>query len=92
MQIRTIGVTICNVNLNVVGFGVLKLFPTLMASIGLHFSIAILCIVCVFGSIYVFLAIKETKGLSLDMQKQHDDGTQKPNNRAINGDISQIRL
>lgn len=60
-----------------------------MASIGLHATVGILSGISVFGTIYVFLAIKETKGMSLDTQKQRNYGTQSPENGASTSDISQ---
>lgn len=75
--------------MNVVAFGALKLFPILMASIGLHAAVGILSVISILGTIYVFLAIKETKGKSLDAQKQSNHCTQNPENGTRNCDISQ---
>lgn len=65
-QIRTIGLTICNVFLNIISFVCLKLFPVLMVMIGLHGCMLIFAIACVLGSGYVYFVIKETKGKPMD--------------------------
>lgn len=64
------GLTICNVSMNIVNFITLKLFPILMVSIGLHACLCIFAICCTIGTVYVFFVIKETKGISLDVQKK----------------------
>lgn len=67
-QIRTVGVTICNVVTNAVSFIILKMFPILIASdgIGLHATMLIFCASCALGAIYVIFFIEETKGISLE--------------------------
>ncbi|XP_031622987.1 facilitated trehalose transporter Tret1-like isoform X2 [Contarinia nasturtii] len=62
-KVRTIGVTVCNVFMNLVSFACLKLFPVLMATrIGLHGCMIILATFCICGSLYVHFVVKETKG------------------------------
>lgn len=55
--------------MNVANFTTLKVFPTLMKSVGLHGAMLIFAIPCTFGIFYVFFIIKETKGIALDAQK-----------------------
>lgn len=52
--------------MNGVVFLLLKLFPILMVSIGLHGCMSIFAILCICGALYVFFIMKETKGMSLD--------------------------
>lgn len=52
--------------LNTVSFTILKMFPILMASIGLHATMLIFSATCSLGAIYVILVIDETKGISLE--------------------------
>lgn len=52
--------------MNVVVFILLKLFPILMVSIGLHGCMVIFGLSSIVGALYVFYIMKETKGMSLD--------------------------
>lgn len=65
-QIRTVGMTICMVCMNITSFICLKLFPILMTIIGLHGCMLTLATACIIGSSYVYFAVKETKGISMD--------------------------
>ena len=65
-QIRTVGMTICMVFMNITSFICLKLFPILMTIIGLHGCMLTLATACIIGSSYVYFAVKETKGISMD--------------------------
>lgn len=65
-QIRTIGITICNVFMNLVSFICLKLFPILVATIGLHGCMVTMAIVCICGTLYVYFVVEETNGISMD--------------------------
>lgn len=66
IKIRTVGVTICNVIMQLVSFATLKLFPILMVSVGLHGSMLMFAIPCTFGAFYVYFIIKETKGIPIN--------------------------
>lgn len=57
--------------MNLVSFGILKLFPILMETIGLPAAVSFLAILCILGSIYITFVINETKGKSLDAEEQH---------------------
>lgn len=74
------GMTICNVSMNTVNFITLKLFPILMASIGLDGCLCILATCCTLGTFYVFFAIKETKGLSLETTQKKKNSVHSSNN------------
>lgn len=51
---------------NIAAFYCLKLFPILSASIGLHGCMLIFAIACIFGALYLFFVLEETKGKALD--------------------------
>lgn len=65
-KIRTVGVTICNVIMQLVSFTTLKLFPILMVSYGLHVAMLMFAIPCTLGAMYVYFVIKETKGMPIN--------------------------
>lgn len=58
--------TICMVFMNLVSFICLKLFPILMAIIGLHGCMLTLATACILGTSYIYFVVKETKGISMD--------------------------
>lgn len=54
--------------INVVSFATLKLFPFLMETIGLQGTFIIFAVSCTIGIVYVYIVVKETKGISLEVQ------------------------
>ncbi|XP_055295169.1 facilitated trehalose transporter Tret1-like [Sitodiplosis mosellana] len=74
-KIRTVGLTICNIFLNLASFICLKLFPTLTVIIGLHGCMLIFGIACILGSLYILFVIKETKGISMDAVQSKNHST-----------------
>lgn len=45
-------------------FGMVKIFPTVMAMIGLHGCIFMFAICCFVGAVFVLVVLPETKGKS----------------------------
>ncbi|XP_055858513.1 facilitated trehalose transporter Tret1-like [Episyrphus balteatus] len=65
-KIRSWGTTICQIILGIFSFGALKIFPILMANIGLWGVMWIFASVASFGFFFFLFCLQETKGKSLD--------------------------
>lgn len=63
--------------MNAVSFILLKMFPILIVSIGLHGAMLIFAVACTIGSFYVFFVIEETKGIALDEQQNNNNNNKK---------------
>lgn len=46
-----------------------------MVLIGLHGCMLVLATSCILGSFYIYFAVKETKGISLDVKQNNENTT-----------------
>lgn len=65
-QIRTIGMSINIVSLNVSAFVMSKYFPIVSEMIGMYGCLSLMSASCIFGIIFVVFVMEETKGRNLD--------------------------
>lgn len=65
-QIRTFGMTLTTITINVFAFIVTKYFPILSEVIQMHGCFTIMAIISLLGIFFVHLAMDETKGQNLD--------------------------
>ena len=70
-QVRQFGVTVCTISLYLCAFFVLKFFPPLSYSLGLHGCMWIFSVCCTLGIFFIIFVLKETKGSSLDDDISH---------------------
>lgn len=76
VKVRSFGVTLGNIAINLFGFLTIKTFPILDEMIGLKSCLFIFFICCAFGSLYIIFCVDETKGKELNVAKNVDDGIQ----------------
>lgn len=65
-QIRTIGMSINILCLNLSAFFLSKYFPIMQEMIGLYGCLSFMSSACVFGILFVIFVMKETRGTNLD--------------------------
>lgn len=66
-KIRTFGMTFTTITLNLSAFFMSKLFPIWCQNIHLYGCLALMAGGCILGTIFVILAMEETKGRDLDL-------------------------
>lgn len=72
VKIRSLGVTIGNVAINIFAFITVKTFPILSQVIGLVNCLTIFCICCAAGALYIILFVDETNGKELNVTKNNN--------------------
>lgn len=76
-KIRSFGVTVGTVAINMCSFCTIKFFPILTEIIGLYGCMFVFAGSCFVGLFFIIFFVKETKGESLDRVKQETNSDQK---------------
>lgn len=84
-KIRRIGVTVCVCLVSLFAFIMLRFFPVMLATFGLHGCMWFFTCVSVSGFVFTLLVVKETKGMNLD-QVQATPAAVTTTKRAMDGD------
>lgn len=77
-QVRGFAIAVGNSVLNVIAFGVAKMFPVLVEQTSLCSCMGIFAVNCAIGTFFVMAAIEETMGKDLEEDKEEDKGKQIP--------------
>lgn len=74
-QARSSGIALCVVTINMFAFISTKTFPILSESMQLHGCIGMYAIICALATLFITIAIDETKGKNLDSIGKEDEKT-----------------
>lgn len=81
-KVRTFGMTLTAMVINIFAFIVSKFFPILSEIIHMHGCFGIMSVICVLGILFVYFTMDETKGQCLDDIGSSD------NNKVVNFQLS----
>lgn len=65
-KVRSFGLTVGSLAMNVFSFFILASYPSLLESVDLHGCMLMYAATCVFGTAFVVVYVDETKGVALD--------------------------